>query len=118
MYFSVRTIPISEFDMNCEGVYVLTACAIQVDHSTGLAEFCGKPIAETRSGLKIFSLICEVQLHVKVRRHCLDLFSIRQRFFSGYPLVAAKRSLKAQKLHILSQSAFELVHLCAFYTKT
>jgi hypothetical protein len=74
MYFSVRTMPSSEFYMHCdECVYVMTACALQVDHSSGLAEFCGKPNAETRSSLKIFSLICEVQLHVKVRRHCLDL---------------------------------------------
>jgi hypothetical protein len=58
MYFTVSAL--------LKGIFLKLNGDIQVHHASGMAEFCRKPDDTNAPSTKVFSLVCEVQLHVKV----------------------------------------------------
>jgi hypothetical protein len=68
MYFTVRTLLKNNVPkLNGDN---------QVHHSSGTAEFCCKPDESKTPSTTVYSLICEVQLHVKVYNILFASYSV------------------------------------------
>ena len=67
----------------------------QVHHVSGTAEFCCKPDKNKAPSTIVYSLICEVQLHVKVHEKYIICIVVTLLSHPGHLLFAGKGLLKA-----------------------